>query len=275
MSSAKNLLLGKPVRSPLHPAVVHLPIALFPLSLLLDVASWIRPDPALYFVPAAFYCIVAGLATGLVAGALGLVDYSEIRLDHPARKSATLHMVLNFVALAVFALGAVLRVNHLDLDQTAILPGVLSLVGVGLLSYSGYLGGHLVYSEGIGVGRHRHEPLFPDETLTAPRGDAVMVPVADSSALPEAGTLRVKVAGIAVTIARHDGKVYAVQEFCTHRYAPLSEGKIADCEVTCPWHNSRFNLRTGKVTHGPAKVDLKTFRCEEREAQIWLESPAK
>ena len=275
MASAKNLLLGKPVRSPLHPALVHLPIALFPLSLLLDVISWIHPDPDLHLVAASFYCICAGLITGLVAGIFGFVDFSEIRRDHPVRKPATVHMILNLVALGAFALGAVLRANRLDSEQTAILPALISFIGVGLLSYSGYLGGHLVYGEGVGVGRPRHNPLFPNETLIAPRGDAVMVPVADSSALPEAGTLRVKVADIAVTIARHQGKVYAVQEYCTHRYGPLSEGKIADCEVTCPWHNSRFDLRTGKVTAGPAKIDLKTFRCEERDAQIWLESPAK
>jgi Ferredoxin subunits of nitrite reductase and ring-hydroxylating dioxygenases len=274
MASAKNLLLGKPVRSPLHPALVHLPIALFPLSLLLDVISWIRPDPDLHLVAASFYCICAGLITGLLAGLFGFIDFSEIRRDHPARKPATVHMILNLVALGAFALGAVLRANRLDLEQTPILPALISFIGVGLLSYSGYLGGHLVYAEGIAVGRHRHKPLFPDETLTVARGNAVMVPVADSSALPESGTLRVKVAGTAVTLARHGGKVYAVQEYCTHRYGPLSEGEIADCQVTCPWHNSRFDLRTGKVTHGPAKVDLKTFRCEEHDAQIWLESPA-
>lgn len=274
MASAKNLLLGKPVRSPLHPALVHLPIALFPLSLLLDVISWIHPDPDLHLVAASFYCICAGLITGLLAGLFGFIDFSEIRRDHPARKPATLHMILNLVALGVFALGAVLRTDRLDLEQTPILPALISFIGVGLLSYSGYLGGHLVYAEGIAVGRHRHKPLFPADTLTVARGDTVLVPVADSSALPESGTLRVKVAGTAVTLARHGGKVYAVQEYCTHRYGPLSEGEIADCQVTCPWHNSRFDLRTGKVTHGPAKVDLKTFRCEEHDAQIWLESPA-
>lgn len=275
MGATKNVLLGKPVRSPLHPALVHLPIALFPLSVLLDLASWIRPDAQLHFVPAAFYCITAGLVTGLLAAVFGLADYSEIRRDHPARKTATLHMLLNVVALGAFAIGSMLRVNRLDVASTPALPFLISLVGLGLLSYSGYLGGHLVYSDGIAVGRHRHKPRFPDETVATPKGDAVLVPVADSTALAEGAALRVDANGTILALARLDGKIYAYQEFCTHRYGPLSEGELKDCQVTCPWHNSRFDLRTGKVTAGPAKVDLRVFRAEERDGRVWVEAPPK
>jgi nitrite reductase/ring-hydroxylating ferredoxin subunit len=34
-----------------------------------------------------------------------------------------------------------------------------------------------------------------------------------------------------------------------------------------PWHNSCFDVRTGKVTNGPAKVDLKIFKVETREGK--------
>lgn len=273
MASVKNLLLGKPLRAPLHPAVVHLPIALFPLSLLLDVGSWIFPDADLPLVAAAYYCIYAGIATGVIAGVLGFIDFTEIRRDHPAKRTATLHMVLNLIALGLYALSAGMRMNQLEEPSTPVLPMVISLVALGVLSYSGYLGGHLVYSDGVGVGRHRRKPRLPDATIAAPRGAGVMVPVADASALGESATLRVNLNGTVVAVARHDGQVYAFQEYCTHRYGPLSEGALKDCEVICPWHNSRFDLRTGKVTGGPAKVDLKTFRAQERDGQIWVETP--
>lgn len=272
---AKNLLLGKPLRVPIHPALVHLPIALFPLGLLLDVGSLIWRDPDLFLVPAAFYCTTAGLVTGLIAGLFGFVDYSEIRRDHPARKAATLHMLLNLVSLGLYAVSAVLRVNRLEEPATPLLPLFVTLVATGLLSYSGYVGGHLVYNDGVAVGRHRHKPKFPDETVRAPQDREALIPVADSTALTEKGALRVNVGGTIVAVARWNGSVYAFQEFCTHRYGPLSEGQFDDCQVTCPWHNSKFDLRTGKVTAGPAKVDIKTFRAEERDGRIWVESPDK
>jgi nitrite reductase/ring-hydroxylating ferredoxin subunit/uncharacterized membrane protein len=269
MPGAKDWLEGKPLRSPLHPAVVHLPIALFPLSVLLDLASRAFAQPDL--TRAALACLIGGIATGLVAGVLGMVDYTDIRNDHPAKRTATAHMVLNLVALGIFAGSVGLRWSERDAPETATLPLVLSIAALLLLGYSGYLGGHLVYSDGIAVGRHRRRTATPEATITvsaAPSGRAVAV--ADATTLAEGETLRVDVGGVIVTIARVAGGVHAFQEFCTHRYGPLSDGVLRGCEVECPWHRSRFDIRTGKVTHGPAKVDLRTFRAEIRDGKIWV-----
>ncbi len=273
MAAAKNLLLGKPFRSPLHPALVHVPIALLPLGLLLDLGSWVCPLNELYLVRGAFLCLAAGLLTGLLAGLVGFVDYSEIRRDHPAKKTATLHMVLNLVALALYGASLAARWNHLEAMRTPLLAVVVSGVATLILAYSGYLGGHLVYSDGVAVGRHRRKPLLPRETIVAPRGRGVFVPVADAAALAEGATLRVKAGDTAIVIARTEVRVHAVQEYCPHRYGPLSEGTLRGCEIVCPWHNSKFDVRSGKVTGGPAKVDLRTFRAEERNGEIWVETP--
>jgi nitrite reductase/ring-hydroxylating ferredoxin subunit/uncharacterized membrane protein len=269
MPGLKDWLEGKPLRSPLHPAAVHLPIALLPLGVLLDLATRVFDQPGLG--RAALTCLIAGIATGLVAGVLGMVDYTDIRNDHPAKRTATAHMVLNLVALGIFAASVGLRWSDRDATRTATLPLVLSIVAVVLLGYSGYLGGHLVYSDGIAVGRHRRRTLTPDRTVAvsaAPTGAAVAV--ADATALADGETLRVAIGGVIVTVARVAGGVHAFQEFCTHRYGPLSEGVLRGCEVQCPWHRSRFDIRTGKVTQGPAKVDLRTFRAEIRDGKIWV-----
>jgi nitrite reductase/ring-hydroxylating ferredoxin subunit/uncharacterized membrane protein len=274
MATFKDLLEGKPFRFPLHAALVHLPIALFPISVLLDVASWIfgaGSGPAL--VRGAFGCVLAGLATGLLAGVVGMVDYTDIRDDHPAKKIATRHMILNLVALGVFGTSAAMRFGALNAEKTAALPLVLSLAGLALLSYSGYLGGHLVYADGVAVGRHRRRTRLPERTIVARATEApanTAVPVADDTAIRDGETLRTEIGRVIVTIARVDGALYAFQEFCTHRYAPLSEGALEGCDVVCPWHNSRFDVRTGKVTQGPAKVDLRTFPVESRDGKIWV-----
>jgi nitrite reductase/ring-hydroxylating ferredoxin subunit/uncharacterized membrane protein len=274
MSALKNLLEGKPARMPLHPALVHLPIALFPLSVLLDVGSWIFPHPEWQLVRASFVTLIGGIATAVLAALFGFVDFTEIRADHPAAKIATQHMILNLVAVALFAIGAVVRVGELDAAHTAILPLALSIVGLGLVGYSGYLGGDLVYNDGIGAGRHRRRTPTPESTIQVRSSDA-RVAVADDAALRDGETLRVDVDGTVVTIARVEGTLHAFQEFCTHRYGPLSEGHFAGCHVVCPWHGSRFDMRTGKVTGGPAKVDLRTFHVVSRDGKIWLERPSR
>src|SRR3954469_3226277 len=114
MAALKDVLEGKPLRAPLHPLLVHLPIALLPLGVILDVASWIVQRPELALVRCAFLCLVAGIGTGLLAALFGMVDYTDIRDDHPAKKTATLHLVLNVVALGLFAVSAGLRYSTLD-----------------------------------------------------------------------------------------------------------------------------------------------------------------
>lgn len=274
MATVKNVLEGKPLRCPIHPALVHLPIALFPISVLLDVASWIWPDQDLHLVRGAFLALVAGIVSGLIAAVFGLIDYTEIRVDHRAKKTARLHMILNVIAIVLFAVSAVLHRAQLDDPRIALLPLVISLVGLGLLGYSGYLGGDLVYANGIAVGRHRRETSLPHSTVEAGSANVdAWRPIADEKAIVEGATLRVDVDGTIVVLARVKGEVHAFQEFCTHRYGPLSEGAFQGTEVICPWHCSHFDVRTGKVTEGPAKVDLRTFRIETRAGKIWIENP--
>lgn len=272
MPALKDILEGKPVRCPLHPAFVHLPIALFPLSILLDIGSWIVASPGVPLVHAAFGCLLAGLGTALLAAIFGFVDFTEIRDDHPAKKTATAHLILNLVAVGLFAASAGLRFSTLAAPRTPTAALIVSLIGLAVLLYSGYLGGVLVYDDGVGVGRHRRKTRTPESTLTV-QTNGQAVPLANENAVAEGETLRVDVDGVIVCIARVDGAVYAFQEFCTHRFGPLSEGAFKGCDVVCPWHGSRFDVRTGKVTHGPAKVELRTFRTEIRNGQIWIHPP--
>lgn len=274
MNAFRSLAEGKPLRIPLHAALVHLPIGLFPLSLLMDAAGWWWRSGNFPASRAAFVCLVAGIASGVFAAIFGFVDYTAIRRDHPAKKTATLHMVLNVAAIAIFAVSATLRWNALDVSPAPLAPVALSLVGLALLGYSGYLGGDLSYNDGIGVGRHRRDTTGPHAT-TIVRAPPTQVAVAGEDALAEGETLRVDVNGTIIAVARVQGQLCAFQEFCTHRYGPLSEGKIDGCEVICPWHRSRFDLRTGKVTHGPAKIDLRTFRVEAHDGKIWIDAPAR
>lgn len=50
-----------------------------------------------------------------------------------------------------------------------------------------------------------------------------------------------------------DGNQYfAVSRRCRHQLADLSEGSIdADGCLVCPWHQSRYDVRTGEMVEGP------------------------
>jgi uncharacterized membrane protein/nitrite reductase/ring-hydroxylating ferredoxin subunit len=268
----KDFLEGKPLRHPLHPILVHFPIGLFILSLLFDLGSLAFPSTP-NLVRDAFYAMVLGIIGALIAAVPGLVDYTDIRNDHPGKRTATAHLTLNLIVVGLYGINLGVRSSTLDALRTPAGPLILSLVGIALLSVSGYLGGRLVYDEGISVGRHKRRTPTPENTLHLTRGengDEVFVPVPEAERLGDRETLRVEIDGQVIAIVKLDGNFYAFQEFCTHRFGPLSEGSFEGFDVQCPWHNSCFDVRTGKVTNGPAKVNLKTFRIETRDSKICI-----
>ncbi len=278
----KDFLEGKPLRHPVHPMLVHFPIGLFVLSFVLDLASLAFPSvPNL--VRDSFYAMLVGIITALFAAVPGFVDYTDIRSDHPAKRTATAHMTLNLIVVALYGINLGVRSSMLADSKIPLLPLILSLVGTALLSASGYLGGRLVYDDGIGVGRHKRRTPTPEDTLhfsmahfaQNEQSDVVFIPVPEAERLQDKETLRVEIDGQVIAIAKIDNHFYALQEFCTHRFGPLSEGSFEGFNVQCPWHNSCFDVRTGKVTNGPAKADLKTFKVEIRDGKICIGLPPK
>jgi 3-phenylpropionate/trans-cinnamate dioxygenase ferredoxin subunit len=89
--------------------------------------------------------------------------------------------------------------------------------------------------------------------------------------LPVGGALRV--AWISPPIAvfhTQDGAVYAIDDTCTHQDASLADGWVEGCEVECPLHASRFDLRTGEVDEPPAKVGVRAHRAEVLDGEVWV-----
>jgi 3-phenylpropionate/trans-cinnamate dioxygenase ferredoxin subunit len=68
-----------------------------------------------------------------------------------------------------------------------------------------------------------------------------------------AGTRRVvEVEGVRVAVFHLADGFYAIEDICTHDGGELSSGELIGCEITCPRHGARFDLKTGSVTAPPA-----------------------
>jgi 3-phenylpropionate/trans-cinnamate dioxygenase ferredoxin subunit len=85
------------------------------------------------------------------------------------------------------------------------------------------------------------------------------VTVGKASNLPEGGFLVAEVGGQNVVVAHAEGEFYAIAEECTHSGGPLGDGTLDGCEIECPWHGSRFDVRTGEVTMPPAMSPVATY----------------
>ncbi|MFD2093791.1 bifunctional 3-phenylpropionate/cinnamic acid dioxygenase ferredoxin subunit [Blastococcus deserti] len=67
-----------------------------------------------------------------------------------------------------------------------------------------------------------------------------------------------------------DGDVYAIDDTCTHQDASLADGWLEGCEVECPLHASRFDLRTGRVDAPPAKKPVRTHEVTIDGGEVYI-----
>jgi nitrite reductase/ring-hydroxylating ferredoxin subunit len=124
-------------------------------------------------------------------------------------------------------------------------------------SLAAYLGAHLVYKDKIGV----------DHTAdTSPPED--FVAVLSEAELGENELRRVDANGMPVLLVRRNNRIYAIAETCAHLGGPLSEGKLEDATVRCPWHGSRFSLEDGRVLEGPSVHAQPVLEVRVRDGQI-------
>lgn len=78
------------------------------------------------------------------------------------------------------------------------------------------------------------------------------VKVADVNDIQPSQMKEVEVNGENICLVNVEGKYYAIGSICTHEGGPLADGTLQGYEVECPWHSSKFDVRTGEVTSPPA-----------------------
>ena len=90
--------------------------------------------------------------------------------------------------------------------------------------------------------------------------------------VPTDQALGVTVGDLDVAIAQDGGEFFAIQNECSHAAVALSEGEVAECQIECWLHGSRFDLRTGKPTGLPATEPVAVFPIEVRDGEIYVDT---
>jgi ferredoxin-NADP reductase/nitrite reductase/ring-hydroxylating ferredoxin subunit len=85
------------------------------------------------------------------------------------------------------------------------------------------------------------------------------VKVAKKSDIPLSHMKEVQVNGQSVCVGNIDGKYFAINNICSHEGGPLADGKLQGFEVECPWHQSKFDMRTGEVKAPPVVEPQATY----------------
>lgn len=227
----KDALHGRWLGHQLHPVLVALPIGMWSSATLLDLTGGRDGRRAAQRLVGAGVLVVAPTA------ASGLADWSELGAFQRPKRVGLVHAVANVMTTLVYASSWLARHRG---DHAR--GRNLALLGAAGLGVGGYLGGHLAYSQGVGVDRNADEQKEPRDWTDA----AALADLADD------GLLRVAVSGQQVVLVRAGGDLYAMGATCSHYGGPLDDGSVEDGCVVCPWHGSHFRLVDGSVARGPA-----------------------
>jgi nitrite reductase/ring-hydroxylating ferredoxin subunit/uncharacterized membrane protein len=245
----RNLLNGTWLGEPLHVVLTDLPIGAWTAAMFFDFLDLIVDRHE--FALAADASIGVGLAGAGAAAVTGLTDWSDV--DPPARHLGIIHGLMNVGGTALFAISLLLRRKQYRKSGRA-----ASVLGFAVMSYAAHLGGKLVYEHRAGVDRTDGQVL-PDN----------FVPVIPESQLDDKPT-QVMVEGVPILLVRRAGRLFALANTCSHFGAPLSEGKLVDNCIECPYHASRFDLEDGRVVNGPAVHPQPCLEARAHEGQIEL-----
>ncbi len=95
--------------------------------------------------------------------------------------------------------------------------------------------------------------------------------VAKVSEIAPGTTRRVVVDSAEILLCNVDGKIYAIEDVCTHDGGPLDQGELEGEHVVCPRHGATFDVRTGDALTLPAVVPLMTFDVNVEGDEIYVD----
>jgi nitrite reductase/ring-hydroxylating ferredoxin subunit/uncharacterized membrane protein len=245
-------LSGTWLGHPVHPLLILLPLGSWTSAVLLD---WLGGKDS---QKAADILLGAGIVSAVPTVATGFADWADTEpASDSVRRIGIAHAALNATGTVLFAGSLAARAGG-----SRARGKLLALAGVGAVSASGYLGGHLTYAEGVGVDMTTFED-YPEDWTQA---------LADA-ALGEGEMKAVEVDGVAIVIARRGGNVYALSDTCVHRGGSLADGELTGDCVKCPLHGSVFQLADGSVEQGPAAYPQPALETRVHEGSIEVRAP--
>jgi len=244
MKPIHNFLNGTWLGHPIHAVLTDVPIGAFTVTIILDVLNQrYAADVALAF----------GVLAMLGAAVAGFADYADT--DGLPRQRATVHSVVMILALIVYVISMLIRYGN-PADRTAAIA--TSIVAYLILTAGAYIGGDVAYGLGNMVDRHAWRS----------RGTK-WGPLEVPAALADNTPTKAKFGAQTLVLVKSGDTINALHETCAHAGGPLSEGKIVNGCIECPWHGSRFDLANGHVKRGPAVYDQPRYEVRATAGGGW------
>ncbi len=243
----KDALSGTWLGHALHPMLTDVVIGSFTAASLLDLLA--PGDDG----RASERLIALGLAAYLPTAVAGANDWADSEsVDDAIRRVGIVHSAGNAIGATLYSASLQARRRGARGRGAA-----LGFAGMGVMAASGYLGGHLSFTKGVGPAQTVFDPGPTDWTAAA-----------DASQLPDGRPTRVIVGDSPVLLLRDGELIFAIHDRCSHRGCSLSEGQVEGTQIVCGCHGSRFDLRNGALLGGPATAEQPAFQVRVQDGVV-------
>ncbi len=101
--------------------------------------------------------------------------------------------------------------------------------------------------------------------------DRTLLALCDWSAVEEDTPLLVRTPTMEYAVFRHGDEPFVTADLCTHGPGSLSEGYVEGCEVECPFHQGKFDFRTGLPTAAPCDTALRIWTAMLIDGQVCID----
>ena len=252
LGAVRDALHGTWLGHPLHPSLVQVPVGAWTSAAVLDVVPGQRR--------AATVLIAVGLAGAVPAALAGWVDWSE---QHERQlRVGVVHAGANATGVLLYSGSLLAR-----LRGRRVLGRALGFAGLTAVALGGVLGGHLAFRQAAGANHAEDVPHLVEDRWHC---------LGPLDAFPIGEPVRRVIDTVPVLVVRESAiAVRVLADACSHLSGPLSEGKVEDGCVECPWHGSRFRLADGTVARGPATSPQPVFEIRVVDGQVSVRPPAE
>lgn len=234
---------------PLHTVITDIPLGAWTVAVLFDIIYIFNRTRG--WSAAADVTILVGFIAALVAVITGYTDWNDTYGRE--RRVGVAHGLLNTTVVVIYFVSLIIRAT----GGSRGLAILLAFLGYALVLTAAYLGGDLVFAIGTGVNHHAWQTVPEKFTKVLLEGQ-----------LTDGMLIKGMAGDTPILLYKKGSTVYAMSETCSHAGGPLSEGELDGNLVQCPWHASRFDIRTGQVKGGPATISQVRYETRIQNGQI-------
>lgn len=111
-------------------------------------------------------------------------------------------------------------------------------------------------------------PSSGDDVTTA----TTLTRLCDLSDVSEDLPYRAEVGDMAWAVFQAGDIYYVIADQCTHGPGLMSDGYLDGCDIECPFHQGRFDIRTGIPTAPPCEVPMQVWKPIVQDGAIYIDA---